>query len=135
MKRGKKATIRMGEVEIPAEIVSEPGMLPQDWGVLPRDFRTPPFYVEILGVLGRPINDPIVSNQLTDAVGLAAKHLHIAAHYNPQFHKAFVYKRGRYYVFECHRTGAQIAATLTVMSDNRVRVTYHNGKEPEILYL
>ena len=134
MKRGKRATMIFNGVEMPAEIVSEPGVR-EARARLHESFRTPPFYVEILGVLGRPINDPIVGNKLADAVGLAAKHLHIAAHYDPKFHKAFVYKRGRYYVFESHRTGAQIVATLTAISDNRVRVTYHNGKEPETLYL
>jgi hypothetical protein len=104
-----------------------------------QNFRTPPYYVEILGVQEQPINDPIMGNNLTDAVGLAAKNLHIAAHYNQKFHKAFVYKNTvgfgwcTDYDFEFH--SGEIMATLTVLNDHRVRVTYHNGKEPEILYL
>jgi hypothetical protein len=135
MKRGKKATIRMGEVEIPAEIVSEPGVR-EARARLHESFRTPPFYVEIIGVQGRPINDPIVENDLANAVGLAAKLLHVAAHCDHKFHKAFVYKCGRYYVSDFHRSQVgEIVATLTALSDHRVRVTYHDGKEPETLYL
>jgi hypothetical protein len=130
MKRGKKATIRMGEVEIPAEIVSEPGVLPQN-------FRTPPFYVEVdpARALIHAFSGMSVE-KLSYVVGWAAKQLHVAAHSDLKFHKAFVYKRGRYYVFEFHRHhDGEIVATLTALSDHRVRVTYHDGKEPETLYL
>jgi hypothetical protein len=132
MKRGKKATLIMNGVETPAEIVSEPGVP----STLPRDSRTPLFYVEVdLTRAAIHATFQAVPDELSDVVGLVAKQLHDAAHLDHNIHKAFVYKSGHYYVFEFHRTGAQIVATLTALSDHRVRVTYHNGKEPETLYL
>jgi hypothetical protein len=109
-------------------------------GTLPRDFRTPPFYVEVdqaRAMINVSFTSRfVITDKLSDTVGLAAKQLHTAAHIDPKFHKAFVYKLGNYYDFAYHRLqGGEIAATLTVLSDHRVRVTYHNGKEPETLYL
>jgi hypothetical protein len=104
---------------------------------LPRDFRTPLFYVEVdLTRAAIHATFQAVPDELSDVVGLAAKQLHVAAHCVHSIHKAFVYKSGHYYVFEFHRLDfGEIVATLTALSDHRVRVTYHNGKEPETLYL
>jgi hypothetical protein len=106
---------------------------------------TPPFYVEVDQARERinaafttqaVIESGSMPDKLSDAVGRAAKQLHVAAHCIHSIHKAFVYKLGHYYVFEFHRLqGGEIVATLTALSDHRVRVTYHNGKEPETLYL
>ena len=78
-----------------------------------------------------------IDRSLANAIGEAAKSLHIAAHYDSKFHKAFVfqYRRG-VYAWELYRTGkGLIIATLTVLPDHRVRVDYHGGRPSEILYL
>jgi hypothetical protein len=94
--------------------------------------RTPLFYVEVdLTNLAPP------ADELTETIGHVAKQLHILAHHDPQHNKAFVRKtKHGYHDFGFRRyLNDEIVATLTVLTDNRVRVTYHNGRESETLYL
>ena len=101
--------------------------------------RTPLFYVEV-DLSSSSIVLPIFSD-LTAMVGEAAKVLHVGAQFNPNM-KALVFKhQDGHYSFDFYRNNHRITedglivATLTALTDNRVRVTYFNGRESETLYL
>ena len=97
--------------------------------------RFPLFWIEVdvlEGILRVPPYD-----DTTETIGHAAKHLHAVSHVDASIHKAFVFKRGRFAEFGFYRTDAvrdYLVATLTAMSDHRVRVVYKDGRE-EVLYL
>jgi hypothetical protein len=77
------------------------------------------------------------ANEPTETIGHVAKQLHILAHHEPKHNKAFVRRtKTGYYDFGFRRYfNDQIVATLTALTDHRVRVDYHDGRESEILYL
>jgi len=74
---------------------------------------------------------------LTETIGYAAKQLYLTQRFNAGHHKMFVFQtKEGFYTFDLYLTKNKLIATLTVMTDNRVKVDYHgNTKRQEILYL
>lgn len=73
-------------------------------------------------------------DDLMDTVGLAARHLH--AMHSKYGDTAFVYKTPHGHKFGYRRyLNDRTVATLTLLTDNRVRVIYNNGRDAETLYL